>query len=1200
MNYTTDQQKVIKLHHRNLLVSAAAGSGKTAVLVERIVQMLTRKEQPVDIDRLLIVTFTKAAAAEMRERISLALERQLEEQPENEHLEKQAALLHHAQITTIDSFCQSVLRNNFDRIGLDPAFRVADQNEIRLLKEDILEQMLEERFAAGEAAFTDLIDSYQGKGKNGRIEDIILDIYEYALSFPWPREWLQKCVSCYEVHDVQALKQETWMQEVTETILSRCLELEKQIKEAHRLSLLPGGPLPYEKALIEDENQFLMLHDKQDYDAIRAYLYAWQKTKLSAIRQGNCDEEIKERVAGIRKKVYAELEKIKKQYFALSSEGLLRIMKNCAPTVETLVSLVLQFDERFHAQKKELNIVDFSDMEHMALEILLKRDGDRVIPTQAALDYRDCFEEILIDEYQDSNMVQELLLQSISGEDDGRPNRFMVGDVKQSIYRFRLARPEIFLEKYGTYSEKDSDYQKIDLHQNFRSRKEVLSCVNAIFERIMRPEIGHITYDDAAALYPGAVYPEDADTDHTAELLLIEEKESELADRKAKIIAEAQLCAAKIRELAGHAKVSERRKNAQTGEDEQISRPAKYRDMVVLLRTAGDWFDIYKQVFEAEGIPAYVATKTGYFSASEVRTVFNYLRILDNPLQDIPMYGVLISAIGGFQEEEIVALRNSGQSYLYDSLVQAADSTEAVGFQAKARTFMEQYRRFRACMLYTPIHELLRMIISETGYDRIVEAMPGGSRRRANLEALIEKAVAYEQTSFHGLFHFMRYIDHLKKYEVDYGEAYLADENSDLVRIMTIHASKGLEFPICFVSGMAKQFNVQDERKAVVTNLSMGIGLDYVNPVERTRTRNLLKQVMNLKEHEENLGEELRVLYVALTRAKEKLIITGTVNDYEKCVQTYKENRAKDGFPLQMIRDAKSMLDWILAAVYAGEIGEDILRVSLYRGEELVSEQLQAQVKEEMRYKKLCDSRKEECELEKELQKRFSFSYPYKKLAQLYTKTTVSELKLAALEAAEGEQETGALLFPETQTREYIPSFREAHEKGGTNRGNAYHKAMELLDFTTLPEEILIKEQLEAYVKNGAMTDEDLELLKMSRIAWFLKSPVAKRMAKAQRQQSLYREQPFVLGLPASRLKPEFPQSETILIQGIIDVFWVEEDGIVVLDYKTDRVDTAEELIERYHTQLDYYAEALERLMHRNVKEKLIYSFVLGKEIRLP
>lgn len=1198
MKYTSDQQKVIELHHRNLLVSAAAGSGKTAVLVERIVQMLIREERPVDIDRLLIVTFTKAAAAQMRERISIALEKQLEEQPENEHLEKQAALLHHAQITTIDSFCQSVLRNNFDRIGLDPAFRVADQNEIRLLKEDILEGMLEERFAAGEEAFLDLIDSYQGKGKNGRIEDVILDIYDYALSFPWPGEWLQKCVSCYEVSSIEALKQESWMKEVIQLVQERCLELEKQINEAHRLSLLPGGPLPYEKALIEDENQFLLLHDKQDYDALRGYLYAWQKPKLAAVRQGNCDDELKERVAGIRKKVYTELEKLKKQYFALSLEGLLTIMKSCAPAVEMLVSLVRQFDERFQARKKELNIVDFSDMEHMALEILVRREKNQVIPTQAALDYRDCYEEILIDEYQDSNMVQELLLKSISGEDDGKPNRFMVGDVKQSIYRFRLARPEIFLEKYNTYSAEDSQYQKIDLHQNFRSRKEVLSCVNAIFQHIMRPEIGHITYDDAAALYPGAAYPEEAGADHTAELLLLEEQGSNLADRKAKIMAEAQMCAAKIRELVGHAQVSEHRKNEQTGEDELILRPVRYRDVVVLLRTAGDWFDLYKQIFEAEGIPAYVATKTGYFSASEVRTVFNYLKILDNPLQDIPMYGVLVSPIGGFCEEEIVILKNCGQDYLYEALEQAAGGEEESGRKTKAGTFLKQYRHFRECMLYTPIHELLRMIISETGYDRIVEAMPGGSRRRANLEALIEKAVAYEQTSFHGLFHFMRYIDHLKKYEVDYGEAYLADESADLVRIMTIHASKGLEFPVCIVSGMGKMFNVQDERKAVVTDLTLGIGLDYVNPVERTRTRNLLKQVINSNEHEESLGEELRVLYVALTRAKEKLVITGVINDYEKRVRAYQESGME--VPLQLIRDAKCMLDWILAAVYAGGINEDILRVSLFHATDLTGEQLQAQAEEKLRYKRLYDSTKEENELEELLRPRFDFSYPYKKLAKLYTKTTVSELKLAALEAAGEGQETSAILFPETQGAEYVPSFRKVQEKGGTNRGNAYHKAMELLDFTLEPDEEKIKERLESQIQTGAMTDEDMELLRISRFSKFLRSPIAKRMAKAQKEGCLYREQPFVLGLSANRLKPEFPQDETILIQGIIDVFWIEEDGIVVLDYKTDRVDSAQELIGRYHTQLDYYAEALERLMHKKVKEKLIYSFTLGKEIQLP
>ncbi len=1201
MKYTIDQQKVIKLHNRNLLVAAAAGSGKTAVLVERIVQMLLNEEHPIDIDRLLVVTFTKAAAAEMRERISAAIEKRLMEEPENEHLEKQAALLHHAQITTIDSFCQSVLRNNFDRIGLDPGFRVADQNEIRLIKEDILEELLEEYFEAGEEAFLNLIDGYQGKGKDGRIENVLLGIYEYALSFPWPQEWLQGCVERYRIADVEGLQQEAWIQEILELTMQKLEELHVRLQEAHKLCLLPGGPAPYEKALQDDVNRFELLRGKHSYDGLRKALYEQQKIKLSAVRSGSCDEELKNRVSDMRKKAYAELDKIKKQYFALSLEKLCETMQLCAPTVEMLIKLVLEFDERFRARKKEQNMIDFSDMEHMALEILLERDGERIVPTQAALDYRSCFEEILIDEYQDSNMVQELLLQSISGEDEGRPNRFMVGDVKQSIYRFRLARPEIFLEKYAAYSSEDGEYQKIDLHQNFRSRKEVLSCVNEIFYRVMRPEIGHIRYDDQAALYPGAVYPESKTTDYTAELLLLEEADTgeeaktETLDRKERIAAEARLCATRIKEMVGHAQVSERRKNEQTGEEETVLSPARYRDIVILLRTAGDWFDIYRQVFEEEGIPAYVATKTGYFSASEIRTIFNYLKILDNPLQDIPMYGALVSAIGGFTEEEVVQLRSKKNTYLYEAL----KSVEDGALVAKAQAFLELYEYFRARMLYTPIHELLRMIIRETGYEQIVEAMPGGSRRKANLEALIDKAVVYEQTSFHGLFHFMRYIDHLKKYEVDYGEADLADEASDLVRIMTIHASKGLEFPICFVCGTGKLFNTQDEKKSIVTNLDLGIGLDYVNPVERTRTRNLFKNVMIQKEHEESLGEELRVLYVALTRAREKLIMTGTVKDYEKKISGYQEQSCEGVLPLQLIREAKCMQDWILAAACAGQISEDILKIRCFSASELQGMQMQAEVQEEIRYRRLLDGAKPDMELEAELRSRFAFVYPDKQLQQLYTKTTVSELKLAALEERGEATETGALLFPETESKDYVPSFRKEQEKGGTSRGNAYHKAMELFDFMMQPDEDAIHAYLTAYAESGALPSGYLELLRMDRLVWFLKSDVAKRMAKAQQEDKLYREQPFVLGLPANRLKPEFPETETVLIQGIIDVFWAEEDGLVVLDYKTDRVDAPEELIERYQTQLDYYAEALERLMHRPVKEKLIYSFALGKTIVL-
>lgn len=1258
MNYTPEQQKVIELHNRNLLVSAAAGSGKTAVLVERIVQMLCREEKPVDIDRLLVVTFTKAAAAEMRERIRSAIEERLEKKPENSHLEKQTALLHNAQITTIDSFCQSVLRNNFEVIGLDPAFRVADPNEIRLIREDVLEEMLEEHFKAGEADFLNLIDCYQGRGQEGRIETVLSDLYDYALSFPWPEDWLKSCAAHYEMDNVSQLLQEDWMKELLADVEGRLEELAGRLTEALHICQMPGGPKPYEKVIAEELSQLETLLSSQknaeamSYNGFRETLNGFRKGKLSPVRGADYDEELKIRASEIRKKVHAELDKLRTRFFPVSAEQLCALLKACAPAVRCLTALTLELDERLSARKREQNLVDFSDMEHMALNILVEREDGEIHPTRTALDYRDCFEEILIDEYQDSNMVQELLLRSISGEDEGKENRFMVGDVKQSIYRFRLARPEIFLEKYASYQTEDGKYQKIVLHRNFRSRPEILTCVNEIFYRLMRPEIGHIRYDSQAALYPGASYPDFAEdmsginaADGTnsdnrtsipqAELLLVEEtsfvnmedgadgnadsdpayggSDSKSASgssgsrpalsRKARIEAEAMLCAAKIRELVGHMTVTERCRNEETGEIESIGRPAAYRDIVILLRTAGDWFDIFKEVLEKSGIPSYAASRTGYFSSVEVRTVFNYLKILDNPLQDIPLYGVLVSPIGGFTEEEAARMRLCGGSSLYESLKIAACSGELAG---RVRAFLLQYREFREQMLYTPIHELLRSIIRRTGYDAAVEAMQGGSRRRANLEMLIEKAVDYEQTSFHGLFHFMRYIDHLRKYEVDYGEAEVLDEKSDLVRIMTIHGSKGLEFPICFVCGTGKKFNAQDEKKNIVTHLQLGIGLDYVDAQARTKTRNLFKNRMVQKEHEESLGEELRVLYVALTRAKEKLIITGTVRDHAKISEAYTA-QAKDAaepLPVSVIRDASCVLDWILAAVYMGGISDSVLHVETLGVDRLKAEESGAALTLQMRRVALEHSQPEafgfyDLEAEAELRERFSFVYPAPALQKLYTKTTVSELKLAALEAESTETEGAAALFPETHSKEYVPAFRRDRESGGTARGTAYHKALELLDLSLPAEPGQIAAFLKKQEEKGALPAGYLSLLRMDKVAAFRASSVADRMAKAQESGRLYREQPFVLGLPASRLNPEFPDSETVLIQGIIDVFWEEEDGLVVLDYKTDRIQSAGELAERYRTQLDYYAEALERLTHKPVKEKLLYSFALGEEICL-
>ncbi|MCM1104788.1 MAG: UvrD-helicase domain-containing protein [Clostridium sp.] len=1274
MQYTEEQRKVIELHNRNLLVAAAAGSGKTAVLVERILHMIMDEEHPVDIDRLLVVTFTKAAASEMRERIGMLLEKKLRETPENEHLQKQSALLHNAKITTIDSFCQSVLRNHFELADLDPAFRVADENEIRLIREDLLEELLEEKFAAGGEEFLLFADAYQGRGRDGRLENSILELYEYASGFPWPEDYLALCAAGYEIETPAQLAEASWMKALLGELRESAEELADYIEAALAVCREPEGPIAYEKALLSDADALAALLHERTYDDLHNILHNWKKEALARVKSGSCDEAKKQRVMDIRKKVYAELDKLTRQEVVLSAEELCRLLAACRPAVRMLVGLTEEFTVRFREKKRELNIVDFSDLEHEALHLFLeKKEDGTLMPTPTALAYREEFAEILIDEYQDSNLVQELLLGSISKEEEGHPNRFMVGDVKQSIYRFRLARPEIFLGKYERYGAEDGDYQRIDLHRNFRSRSEVLACVNEICGRLMRGEIGHIVYDEAAALYAGAQFPDgcgerggkqrDGGTDYRAEILLSDVPAA--WKREQRIEQEARMTALRIRELVGNTMVTERRVNAQ-GETEAYLRPASYRDIVILLRTSGDWFDIYRRVLEREGIPVYVATRTGYFAASEIQTIFHYLKILDNPRQDIPMYGVLLSVFGGFTEEEIVALRTGGdEDCLYESLKRAAgdalqdgsdvqnreESThegerdfagrngetqpggkeaeggaeyaqsacrEASGADGsasalcgKAAAFLEQYVKLRDSMLFTPIHELLRMLIRDTGYDLLMEALPGGAKRRANLDALIEKAAAYEQTSFHGLFHFMRYIESLRKYEVDYGEADIADERADLVRIMTIHASKGLEFPICFVGGLGKQFNAQDEKKSIVLDAELGIGIDYVNPIARTKTRNLLKSVMNRKEKKERLGEELRVLYVALTRAKEKLILTGTVKDAEAYGEELREQLSLYGIgtvsgmagltplPVGVICGASCMLDWVMAAVHAGNLQDSVVTLAVQDAEQLSVAELKADTAEELRKQLLFGGVDVKEAWEEQCRERFSFTYPYEALRGLYTKTTVSELKIAALEAADGERETADTIFPETHAKTYIPRFEREEVTLGTTRGTAYHKALELMDLSAENTLAALEADLRAREQTGALPKGYYELLNMDKLLQFKKSSLAARMLAAEQKGKLYREQPFVLGLPASRLNAAFPESETVLIQGIIDVFFEEEDGLVIADYKTDRVQSAGELRERYQVQLDYYGEALARLTHKKVKQKLLYSFALGEEIEL-
>lgn len=1214
LTFTPEQQKVIDLRNRNILVCAAAGSGKTAVLVERIIEIVTDEEHPVDIDRLLVVTFTNAAAAEMRERIGKALSARLCQTPDNVHLQRQVSLLHNAQITTIDSFCLFVIRNNFNDIGLDPGFRIADEGELRLLKQDTLTELLEQQYQEKNKSFLSCVEYFTGGSNDRLLEEYISKLYEFSMSYPWPEDWISQCMRGYKITSVSELEETDWCHYIIRYIRTLVAESIADLDIALQLTERPDGPYMYGETLEKEKEMLSKLTQIETFAGFYEAFTTVSFGRLPSKKDDSVNPLLREKVQLLRKNLKKRLDDIREAYLVLSPEKVVERMEAAAPNVEELLLLVLAYKELLDQRKRRDNMIDFHDMEHFALDILLSRQEDgSVLPSTAAREYRAHFKEILIDEYQDSNLVQELLLKSISGEEDENYNRFMVGDVKQSIYKFRLARPELFIEKYIGYTKEASNRQRIDLHRNFRSRPQVIDSVNSVFSRMMRPELGGVDYDEEAALYQGAVFPKSetgtedsaADPYRTEYLVIGKDEESRLTTRGQ----EAAAIAHKIRELYASLKVADK----ETGK----LRPVRYSDIVILLRTTAGWAEEFKAVLEQEGIPAYVSSRTGYFQTVEIKVLMQLLRVIDNPLQDIPLYGTMKSFFGGFEEEEIAKIRaEDKQAPLYELLINY-DGEE----KEKVQEFLKWLSGYRRKTAYTPIHKLIQDILTETGYLDYVTARPGGSQRRANVEMLLTRAAAFENTSYYGLFHFLRYMEQLEKYEVDYGEADILDENADVVRIMSIHKSKGLEFPVCFVAGLSKRFNMQDTTGRMIADADMGIGVDYVDEELRLQSKTLKKRAVALKMKLDTLGEEMRVLYVAMTRAREKLILTGMTADVDQFEAELSKQKEFGSFdrsgkiPFSVLAGASCYLDFLFPCLD---------EVTLIRPKELFLADVQGAVVEIDRKQKLLAGKDgENKQIMTELSGRFEKIYPYQYLSDLFVKTTVSELKKKAIhdlsfrsmedlnlgDGAKGndtEQAFTAQWFEEPEIVPYIPSFiSSTEEMSGTDRGSAYHKVMELLDFAKLGEcqepdvDKQLNEQLEQFVEEGRLTVQWRESIDNRKIRTFLKSSLAKRMGRAAQLGRLRREQPFVLGLPASRLGGQFPESEQVLIQGIIDVFFEEDGRIIVADYKTDRVKAPEELITRYQVQLDYYAQALTRLTGKEVTEKIIYSFALGREIVL-
>ena len=1330
VKWTEKQQQVIDSRNRNLLVSAAAGSGKTAVLVERIIRMISEGEHPLNIDQLLVMTFTNAAAAEMRERVGAAVDKLLTVCPDDEHLWLQGALIPQAQITTIDSFCLNLIRNHYSSLEIDPAFRIGDEGELALMRADVMKEMLERHYQEGGEDFAAFVEQF-GRGKSDAgIEDVILQAWQFSQSHPWPMEWVAACREELREETLEQIEQSPWMQFILRDVQLQMEELEIQLGEAIDTCREENGPLAYEPMLVNDRRQIRAVREaagKGTYWGLYEELGNISFGRLAAIRSKEVDQEKKAYVSACRDRAKKAVAKCQENYGVQSPEEMVEAVRGTAGVISTLLDLTEDFDRCYREKKRDRNVLDFNDLEHLALEVLMEpvpgedETGSEVSeagepgteaaeggepgaeaadtkepavapsrrvpfrpvkrrPTAVADELARQFEEILVDEYQDSNNVQETLITSISRERWGKPNVFMVGDVKQSIYRFRLARPELFMDKYERYSVSESLHQKIELHQNFRSRATVLDSVNDVFYKIMTRALGGIRYTEETALHPGAQFAPGERTGTPTELLLVDtgadalkQLDEEAMDYTAKEL-EARMAAIRIRELMDP-------ENGLMVWDKGAEeyRPVRLGDMVILLRSLSGWSEVFVNVLMNEGIPAYAQTKTGYFNTVEVETVLSLLAVVDNPMQDIPLAAVMRSPMVSMTDEEMAWMMaaykrapEKGQDRgVYGAFMHwkenggegvnaPEEAVEAIGEKlACLETLLEGLRRDAR---YLPVHQLLYRAFEASGYYDYVSAMPAGETRRANLDMLVEKAIAYEATSYKGLFHFIRYIEKLKKYDTDFGEANVAGEQADTVRIMSIHKSKGLEFPVVFLAGMGKRFNKQDAYGAVLLDADLGLAADYLDLKQRLKMPTLKKQALKRRMELESMGEELRVLYVAMTRAKEKLIMTATDRSLGSKLEKWAQVPLADGaIPYTILSAAGSFLDWLLMSACDGTIQKRQIPLTGLVGMEIRRQASRQVSREELL--NLDTDTVYDPEAARQLADALNYRYPYGGDTGLYAMLSVSELKKqgqvgqdeeeigrgrllgiggearilgdvwtdgvgevgsersgTAGGRAVGSERTGAAGGREDglERAGAVGGREDGLERAGTvggrtvgleragvagaARGTAYHRALECLDFGKLHSREDVRAALKSLLETGYLEQEAYDALDEMVIFIMLNSPLGQRMAEAQRGGRLHREQQFIIGIPAREMGRGDSQ-ELVLVQGVIDAYMEEEDGLVLIDYKTDRVPGGragrERLAERYRQQVAYYQRALEQLTGKKVKENIIYSLTLQESVLL-
>ncbi|HBG7286653.1 helicase-exonuclease AddAB subunit AddA [Clostridioides difficile] len=1268
--WTKEQLEVIESRECNLLVAAAAGSGKTAVLVERIIQMITSRENPIDIDKLLVVTFTNAAASEMRERIGDAIGKALDENPENKHLQNQLVLLNKSSITTIHSFCLDVIKSNFHRINLDPNFRIGDQTECAILKQEAIEEVFEDLYEERDEGFLNLVESYAERGGDKEVQDIILGIYSFAMASPEPKKWLIDSAERFNIDENFDFSQSIWARAILDTVKIEinglCLNMERALKEVESIEELEtfAEKLSVEYKKIADISQACNKSWDEAYKKMASMSF---ENYVKGVKRISKDapsyiKESKEKAKTIRDKTKKSLESIVSATFNKDNDSIREEIKYLYNIVKPISSVVLRFKEEYSNKKREKGIIDFNDIEHFALNILTDIDEKgNILPSDIAVGYRNKFYEIFIDEYQDSNLVQEVLLKAVANTET--PNRFMVGDVKQSIYRFRQAKPELFLQKYNNYNDKKgSSHRKIMLYKNFRSREEVVDAVNYIFENIMNENIGEIEYTEKERLNLGANFNVDTDEKSiiggATEIHLIQKdnkldddiindkddrinnKENEIEEEEKldNIQLEARMVGNIIKDLM---KVNEDGK-IQKVYDKGIDgyRPVEFRDIVILLRATSAWAPVFADELMNMDIPTYADVGVGYFDTIEIKTILSLLQIIDNPMQDIPLISVLKSPIFGFTPEDLIDIRVQSKDKIfyevlkstaeYDGFTDSQNETESEFIPSeecinKSKDFLIKLKEFKEKSMYMSTDEFIWYLYTRTGYYAYVGALPGGSQRQANLKVLFERAKQFEETSLKGIFNFVNFIEKLKKSSSDMGSAKTLGENANVVRIMSIHKSKGLEFPVVICSAMGKNFNTQDFKKSILYHHNLGYGPQFVDYERRISFPSIAKEALKSKINIENLSEEMRVLYVAFTRAKEKLIITGSTRNIQDSIKRWSNGiESLDTISQYEILKGKNFLDWIMPCVLRhrdlSNLLEEVGLDAVFNVEHNSKWYGKLWNKNDILVEKKSDEEKESIEeiLEKidvdspdsdyysEIEKKLNYIYPYEFSTRKPATISVTEIKKIQNNY---EEELINTIFEQKVILKkplFIQNEEEREKISGTERGTIVHLVMEVLDLKNVSSVNDIKSQIRGFVSKGIITEKQASIVNPYKIYKFFASNIGKRMLNAEiinREKSIYAQvnmkDIYIYEKLINNDDKKLYDNESVMLRGIVDAYFEEDNQIVLVDYKTDFVneENINQIIEKYKKQLDLYADIIETLTGKSVKEKCIYLFGVDEAV---